>query len=53
MGKCKELEIFFNDFTPEAQKRILEFYEIKDPKEANWPLFPVTSLYYEPEEEGK
>lgn len=34
----KEMEIFWSDLTPEAQKRALEAAGISDPKEANWDM---------------
>ena len=34
------MEIYFSDFTPEAQKRILEFYGLEKPDDMNWDVFP-------------
>ena len=39
------IEIHFSDFTPETQKRLLRGYKISDPKEVNWDVFPVFTLY--------
>jgi hypothetical protein len=40
----ESMEIFWTDFTPEAHQRILEFFSIEHPKEANWDVFPVTCI---------
>lgn len=46
-----EVEIFFSDLQPEAQKRVLEAAGISDPKEANWDLdiVPVATVSFEVE----
>lgn len=46
------LDIYFRDFTPETQEAILETAGIRDPKEANWDVFPITILTFEAEEGG-
>lgn len=39
------IEIYYSDLTPAAQKRLLDGYGLSDPKEANWDVFPVFTLY--------
>lgn len=48
----KEMEIYFSDLTPEAQKRALEAAGIEDPKEANWDMdiIPIAIASFESEE---
>ena len=36
-----ELEIYFDDLKPEAQKKLLELHGISGPDEANWDVFPI------------
>ena len=38
-----EYEIYFSDLNEETQKELLELMKIKDPKEMNWDVFPITS----------
>jgi hypothetical protein len=33
-----ELNIYFNDLTPEAQHKVLNFYGLKSPSEGNFDL---------------
>ena len=40
----EELEIYFRDLTPEAQKKVLRFLKIEAPKEANLDTFPLFVL---------
>lgn len=47
------MEIYFSDLTEKAQKRLLKAAGIKDPKETNWDVFPITEItevYVEDEE---
>lgn len=46
----KEIEIYFNDLTEEAQKQLLEVAGVKTPEEANWDIFPITSIIIGEEE---
>ena len=40
----ESMELFWNDFTPEAQERILEFFSVEHPGEMNWDVLPVTCI---------
>ena len=40
----EELDIYFDDLTKDCQERILKHFKIKDPKEANWDVVPITSI---------
>ena len=40
----EQFEIYFWDLTPEAQKRYLEFMEVKEAKELNEDVLPITSI---------
>ena len=46
----KTIEIHFSDLKPDAQRRLLKGYGMKDPKEGNWDVFPVFILYPELED---
>lgn len=37
------VEIYFDDLTPSAQKKVLEEAGITGPKEANWDIFPIAT----------
>ena len=37
-------EIYFNDLSETCQQDLLEKYGIKNPKEMNWDVFPVTVI---------
>jgi len=37
-------EVFLSDFNPETQKKILKFLGIKDEKEGNLDVFPLTLI---------
>ncbi len=39
--------IFFQDLSPEAQKKALQLKGIKDYREENWDIMPLV-YYYEP-----
>ena len=39
-----EIEIYFNDFKEEVQAEILEQAGLKSPSEANWDVFPITTV---------
>ncbi|MGA2523797.1 MAG: hypothetical protein ABSF65_06550 [Candidatus Bathyarchaeia archaeon] len=39
-----ELEIFFSDLKPEAQKKVLQFFKVKMPEESNRDVFPLFVL---------
>ena len=36
-----EVEIFFDDLTPEAQQKLLIAADIASPEEANWDTLPI------------
>lgn len=40
----ENLEIYFRDLTPEAQKAVLKLFRIESPDEANWEQFPIFIL---------
>jgi len=40
----EDLEIYFSDLTPEAQKKVLEFYRISSPEEANLDVMPLAVI---------
>lgn len=40
-----EFEIFFADLRPDIQQDLLVFAGIQKPEEANWDIFPVTSVF--------
>jgi hypothetical protein len=40
----EELEIYFHDLTPEAQKKVLAFLGIKTSEESNLDVFPLFVL---------
>ena len=48
----KTYEIFFNDLTERAQKELMEFVGVDDPKELNWDVFPIAELDMEDIENG-
>ena len=45
------IEIYFYDLKEEAQKKLLEQAGIKDPKEANWDVWPICTFEISTEEE--
>ena len=47
----RSTKIYFNDLNPEAQKRVLEFYGMKDESEGNWEVEPLAILDVEDEED--
>ena len=40
----RSFEVFYKDLTNEAKKRLLETFDMKDEKEANWDVFPMTII---------
>ena len=46
----RNLEIYFNDLTPEAQERALAAAGIEDASEANWDCFPIATMEFEENE---
>lgn len=38
MDKIVVFDIYFSDLNPEAQQRLLDMLEIKDPSEMNWDM---------------
>ena len=41
------IEIYFEDLSEAKQKELLKAAGIKEPKEANWDIFPITEVEYE------
>ena len=41
------VEVYFDDLTLSAQKKVLEEAGITDPKEANWDIFPIATYEIE------
>lgn len=37
-------EIYFSDLNPKAQKDLLKFYNIKNPCQMNFDIYPVATL---------
>ena len=48
----RNLEIYFNDLTPEAQERALAAAGVEDASDVNWDIFPITTLDFEEEEKA-
>jgi len=42
-----EMEIVFDDLTPEAQQRVLDFYSVDEPAEMNFDVAPLAILSQE------
>ena len=42
-----EFELFFSDLTETAQKSILEKAGLKNPEDANWDVFPITTVVFD------
>jgi len=40
----EQIEIYFEDLNEEAKKKLLDFFGIKSPKEANLDVFPLVTL---------
>lgn len=38
------LDIYFDDLTPMAQRALLDLYNIKEPSEANWNIYPIMTF---------
>jgi hypothetical protein len=49
LNGIEQMEIFFEDLTPEAQGRVLAFYRILGPVEANLDIVPLAVLTYNPD----
>lgn len=43
----KSVSIYLHDLTLEAQKKVLDAAGIKNAREANWDVFPLTELEFE------
>jgi len=37
--------IYFDDLKKECQDKLLKFYKVKDPKDMNWDVIPITTLW--------
>ncbi|MBI4583224.1 MAG: hypothetical protein HY717_04295 [Planctomycetes bacterium] len=46
------LEVYFSDLTPEAQARVLEFYQVESELDMNWDVLPLVTLERDDESEG-
>lgn len=46
-------EIIFNDLTPEAKARFLEYMGINDPLDGNYEFVPIAIVDYNEKEEDK
>ena len=46
-----ELDIYFENFNEEMQQTILEMAGISDPSEMNWDVLPITTIYFDEDEE--
>lgn len=46
-----EFELYFSDLSEDAQKRLLEAEGVSDPKELNWDVFPITSIFIQAQAE--
>ena len=42
-----ELEIYFSDLNEDGQKKVLKFYGVKSPYDANWDICPLAVLVRE------
>ena len=47
MGKT--MEIYFSDLNEDAQKAVLDFYELETPEDGNYDVFPICVLEHEDE----
>ena len=47
----KTLEIYFSDLNEEAQKEVLNLYDMKDESASNFEYIPLFYLDYSPDEE--
>lgn len=47
----KTFELYASDLTPEAQACLCECAGIKDISEANWDVFPITTIDFENEDD--
>ena len=48
-----EYEIYFSDLSKESQKELLETAGLTDPKEANWDVIPLATVYTFDDSEGE
>ena len=46
------LELYFSDLTPEAQARVLEFYQVEPEADMNWDVVPLVTLELDDGGEG-
>lgn len=47
----KSFDIYFGDLVPKTQKEILKFLKLEKPKDGNFDIFPLTTIYPEDIEE--
>jgi hypothetical protein len=38
------VDIFFSDFSPEAQEELLDLLGVESPEEGNWDVLPITNI---------
>ena len=41
----KLYDIYFGDLVPETQREILKFVKLEKPRDGNFNLFPLTTIY--------
>jgi hypothetical protein len=44
--ETRSLEIYFSDLNSEVQKKLLETAEASDPKEYNWDVNPLITVFF-------
>lgn len=42
--KTIEFELYFHDLNKGARRKLLNFFNIKNPIEANWDVMPITTI---------
>ena len=47
----RTLELYYNDLTPEAQKKYLEVQGVSDASELNWEVNPIAIIEVEDDDE--
>ena len=48
-----EYEIYFRDLTPKSQAELLATTGLSDPKEANWDVIPLATIFTFDDNEGE
>ena len=52
MEKEIGIDIYWDYLTKEAQERVKQKLGISDPRERNWDIFPVATLFFYKDEES-